>query len=180
MTQYAAFNSSIPSPSPITGWYDTEFATYPNLPPASDLLEVTPAQWAARLENPSGWAVSNGALVAYTAPVPSPTLAQQAAAALSAGLAITSTGTPALDATYPCDANAQAQISAEVISLMLNGTFADGTTSIDWVDINRTGRTMTVVQFKAVATAIGAYVSGLTKCINGQATALPSDSATIP
>ena len=130
------------------------------------------------MANPSGWAVNNGALVAYTPPVPAPTLAQQAAASLSVGLAITSTATASLDATYPCNANAQAQLSAEVISLMLNGTFADGTDTIDWVDITGTGHTMSIAQFKTVATAIGAYVSGLTKCINGQASAMPSPRST--
>ncbi|OYV98639.1 MAG: hypothetical protein B7Z68_00410 [Acidobacteria bacterium 21-70-11] len=124
-----------------------------------------------------GYIAVNGA--AALPPAPTFTLAQQATAALSAGLAITSTGTPALDATYPCDANTQAQLSAEVISLMLNSTFADGTTSIDWVDVNRTGHTMTAAQFKTVATAIGAYVSALTKCINGQSTTLPASSVTI-
>ena len=126
-----------------------------------------------------GYSYAAGVFTAPPAP-PAPTLAQQAVAAMSAGLAITSTATSSLDATYPCNANAQAQLSAEVISLMLNGTFADGTDTIDWVDITGTGHTMSIAQFKTVATAIGAYVSGLTKCINGQASALPAATATIP
>lgn len=81
MTQYAAFDSTQSDPKPVIGWYDTGFATYPNLPVAANLLEMTPAQWAARMTG--SWAVSSGALVAYTPPAPPPpTLAQQAATLL--------------------------------------------------------------------------------------------------
>lgn len=70
MTQYAQYNPSVTAPSPVTGWYDTGALTYPNLPPPNDLLAVTADQWNARLTNPSAWAVSAGALVAYTPPAP--------------------------------------------------------------------------------------------------------------
>jgi hypothetical protein len=120
----------------------------------------------------------SGTFIALAAP-PHPTLPQQAATLIAAGLTITSTSTPAIDATYPCDQTTQTQLSAEVISLMLNGTFADGSDTIEWMDVNRTGHTMTIAQFKTVATAIGAYVSGLTKCINGQASALPTSTVTV-
>ena len=81
MTQYAAFDSTQPDPKPVTGWYDTGFATYPNLPVAANLLAMTQAQWAARLTG--AWAVSGGTLVAYTPPAPPPpALVHQAAAML--------------------------------------------------------------------------------------------------
>lgn len=54
MPLYARFD---PASSRVVGWYDTDETTYPTLPPASELLEVSAAEWAARLANPSGWAV---------------------------------------------------------------------------------------------------------------------------
>ena len=76
MTQfYAHFDSTVTAPSPVIGWYDTGLYAY-SLPATNDLLALTSAQWATRL---SGlWAVSAGALVAYTPPAPTLTLAQQA------------------------------------------------------------------------------------------------------
>jgi hypothetical protein len=68
MTQYAQFDPTQPAPQLVTGWYDTAVLAYPNLPPATNLLEVTTEQWVARLENPSGWAVNDGQLVAYIPP----------------------------------------------------------------------------------------------------------------
>jgi len=122
--------------------------------------------------------VTSGA-VTMGAPA-APTLAQQAATALAAGLTITSTATAALDATYPASALAQQQINAEVTSILLNGTFADGTATIGWLDVTGASHAYTIAQFKTLATAIGAFVSGCVKCINGQVTTLPSASTTIP
>ena len=65
MPQYAQFNPDVAAPSPVIGWYDTDEFTYQNMPAASDLLLLTSSEWAERISNPSGWAVSNGALVAY-------------------------------------------------------------------------------------------------------------------
>ncbi len=87
MPKYAQYNPSLAAPSPVIGWYDTDNYTYPNLPAASGLLEITEAQWQARLTNPSGWAVSSGALVAYTPPAPVVTLAQAQTTALASLLA---------------------------------------------------------------------------------------------
>ncbi|MDD4937319.1 MAG: hypothetical protein PHT60_16265, partial [Acidiphilium sp.] len=110
---------------------------------------------------------------------PAPTLAQQAATALSAGLAITSTGTPALDATYLYDHSIATQQLAETTSIILNGTFADGTTTIEWPYTTGAAVTMTIAEFKVIITTVAAWVSALTKCINGQSTTLPSASVTI-
>jgi hypothetical protein len=84
MPQFAHYDHAKAAPSPVIGWYDTDALTYPNLPASSDLLEVTTEQWSAHMTNPSGWAVSNGALVSYTPSATTPTLAQQALAALNA------------------------------------------------------------------------------------------------
>ncbi|MDD2878695.1 MAG: hypothetical protein PHZ23_15870 [Acidiphilium sp.] len=107
-------------------------------------------------------------------------IALQAAAALSAGLAITSTGTPALDATYLYGQSIATQQLAETTSIILNGTFADGAATIEWPYTTGAAVTMTIAEFKVIVTTIAAWVSALTKCINGQSTTLPSASATIP
>ena len=112
-------------------------------------------------------------------PSPHATLAQQANALLAAGLAITSTATSALDATYPTSNAAQQYINAEVTSILLNGTFADGTNALAWLDTSGASHTFTVPQFKTLATAVASFVSACLKCVNGQSTTLPSASATI-
>lgn len=68
MPKIATFDSTVAAPSPVNGWFDTDAFTYA-LPPADDQIVVTEGEWDARLANPSGWAVSAGALVAYAAPV---------------------------------------------------------------------------------------------------------------
>ena len=74
MAQYVSFNSSLPSPQPILGWYDTGAIPYANLPPVAaslpaGFLAVTAAQWAQHLADlrVSSWSVVNGELI-YTAP----------------------------------------------------------------------------------------------------------------
>jgi hypothetical protein len=175
MTQFAQFDSTVAAPSPIIGWYDTTALTYPSLPIAADLLALTPAQWAERMTGQ--WAVSAGALVAYTPPPVALTLAQQAAAASVAGLTIDLNGTVAL---FPTDGATQGYINAEVTSLLLNSTFADGTTAVEWPDATGTLHNLSVPQFKAVAGAIGGYVAACRKCVIGSVGAvLPASSITI-
>jgi hypothetical protein len=131
----------------------------------------------------AGWsAVQTAGVWTFAAPAePILTLAQQAMAALSAGLAVTSTGTPALNGAYAVDAATQSRIQAELIAILLNGTFADGTTSVAWPDVSGATHDFASVDgFKTFASAVSAYVAGLYKCINGTATALPAATATIP
>ena len=68
MTRYAAFDPSASSPQPVTGWYDTGFATYKNLPPLASLVVMTDAEWTEHMKNPSRWIVLNGKLVEALAP----------------------------------------------------------------------------------------------------------------
>ncbi|NDY41239.1 DUF4376 domain-containing protein [Dissulfurirhabdus thermomarina] len=74
MAKYAYYDSSAPQPTPVLGWYhvrdtqDPDGLDYPNLPPAADLLVLTDAEWAARLDQ--RWHVQAGALV----PDPGPSL----------------------------------------------------------------------------------------------------------
>lgn len=67
--KYAQFDPTAASPQSVIGWYDTDEFVYKNLPAASDLLELTDAEWDNRFATPF---VSSGKLVA----APAPTAAQ--------------------------------------------------------------------------------------------------------
>jgi hypothetical protein len=73
MAQYATFNPSVPAPSPVTGWYDTNVYNYPKLP--NSRIALTAEQWEHRMTGL--WAVADDTLVQYTRPIPP---AQQTAA----------------------------------------------------------------------------------------------------
>lgn len=63
MPRYAQFDSAAPSPTPVLGWFDTDDFKYPNLPAASDLIELTDSQWAVHFDEPSGWTVKDESLI---------------------------------------------------------------------------------------------------------------------
>jgi hypothetical protein len=155
-------------------------------PSVATLAECFHADVAAQfVEVPSGVAPAqgwtyDGKTFAPPPPPPSPTLAQQAAALLAGGLAVTSTATPALNATYPTTQAVQQQVIAEITSILLNGAFADGASTIEWPDVTGIGHAFDVAQFKALASVIAAFVSNCIKCMNGQSATLPSATATIP
>lgn len=127
-----------------------------------------------------GWTFDGTAYHPPAAP-PAPTLAQQAATAISAGLTITRSSTPALDATYAVNDTTQSHIQAEMIALLVSGNaaFADGTASVAWPDIAGATHAFTIAEFKPFALAVGAYVAALYKVMNGTLTTLPSASVTI-
>ena len=123
------------------------------------------------------WVAAGNTPTPYTPPAP--TAAQLAGAAIAAGLSVLSTSTPTLNGTYPCDSSTTSDINVEITSIMLNATFADGSTSIQWPDTSGTFHTFTVMQFKAFATALGVYVSGIRKYASGLSPSLPTASVTI-
>jgi len=167
--KYAAYSNS----GQITGFYDSVDSP---APAGVQAIAITDQEWQTCLSQP-GWTVANGALVAPPPYVP--TLAEQAAAALMAPVAVTSTSTPALSASYTITRDDQTHIQAEVQSLMLNGTFADGSSAVAWPDASGAVHTFTVAQFKAFATAVGAFVAACYKVLNGSSTTLPSAALTI-
>lgn len=178
MTQYAYFDSTVPAPSPVLGWYDTSVHDYPTLPPSIDLLQLADDD-QSRFSGP--WAVANGVLVAYTPPALVLTPAQQAIAALGQGLTIVSTSTPALNGRYAVDPSTCNNIQAEMLSLLVTGNFADGSATVPWPTTSpNDARTFDIPQFRSFALAIAAYVATLYKVINGSVTTLPPATATIP
>lgn len=139
-------------------------------------------------EVPDGATVAPGYIYATGTfapqPVASPTvltLAEQADALLGTGLAITSTGTHARDGQYAADPQTISFVNSEMIALASSKAFADGTTSIEWPDADGALHEFNTTEFAALATALGAFVSGVRKCIIGASGAvLPQATAVIP
>jgi len=134
---------------------------------------VTPAQ---------GWAYAGGTFTAPPAPT-TPTLAQQAAAAINAGLTLTLSGSLTLAATlFPTDPTTTGKIGAVVTTLLATGAFPGGTTSYPMKDSAGIWHTFTAMQYLKVAGAFAAYVAALDLIADGNpfaATELPPASVTI-
>ena len=126
-----------------------------------------------------GWAYANGVFSAPTVNIPTPSTAQLAMNALYNGVTITSLSTPAINATYACDSQTTGDINAEITSIMLNGVFADGLSTIQWPDAVGGLHTFSITQFKTFATALAAFVSGIRKYATGVIPSLPSNQITI-
>ena len=179
MARYAKYDPAISTNSPVLGWYDTNQFVYKILPPSTDLILLSDAQWANRLNG--RWAVTNGQLVPYAPPAPS--AAETAVGMIRAGLTIIRpTILPGGQITFRTDPTTNDAIQAEVISILLNDTFADGETTITWpyVTAGQTAPALTVAQFKIIASAIAVYVSKLMKVIAGGSTTLPVPTVTLP
>lgn len=138
---------------------------------------ATPEQWAALEASITAGEVTVDPYVAPT--VTPPTLAQQAGALLAGGLAITSTSTPTLNATYPCDSTTQSHVQAEVISILLNGAFVGGGTTLAWPDASGAVHQFSLAAFKAFATAQAAFVAAGLAAQAGLSSTLPPASAAI-
>lgn len=128
-----------------------------------------------------GWTYANGTFSPPTPPTPTP--AQQAVSALSSGLTVTSTSTPALNGAYGLDQTNQNNVSATVTYILLNGTFPGGVSTMPWVDQNGGAHVWpSVTEFKAFATAYANYVSAIAlyAASNGASGSIPSNQVTIP
>lgn len=150
-------------------------APQPTYNPATQTIAPASAPTLANGQWTLGWTIS--ALPAAQL------VANAAQAAIAQGVAITSTSTPALNGTYACDPTTQDNINSEIAAIELNGTFANQQLATAWP--NSTGAvSLTIAQFKEIATAIGAYVAAvdaaeMTLAAGGSAT-FPSNAATIP
>ena len=159
MTYFAQYDPSASAPAKVIGWYNTSMRRYPNLPPATNLLEITEAEWQAHYANPDGWGISAGALVPYTPPPPVLTLAQQAANAAVGGLTITLSGTMTLAATlFPTDTKTQKAIES-MNAMARAGVLPLGSTTYPMIDASGIWHHFSASQYQAVAGAISAYVA---------------------
>ena len=182
MTYFAQYDPSAITPAKIIGWYNTGARSYPNLPSASNLLEISEAEWQAHYANPDGWAVSGGKLMLYTPPGPVLTLAQQAANAAISGLTITLSGTMTLAATlFPTDRKTQKSIES-MNAMARAGVLPLGSTTYPMIDASGTWHHFTASQYQAVAGAIAAYVAACDLIAAGNpmgATSLPAASVSL-
>ena len=112
-------------------------------------------------------------------PPPPLTLAQQAAVLLTGTVAITSTSTTSLSGDYTVTQADQNHLMAEIQSIMLNNTFADGASTVSWPDSSGNLHTFTIAEFKTFAMALGSFVAACYKCITGATTTLPHTTLTI-
>ncbi len=111
--------------------------------------------------------------------LPATTLAQK----IAAGLAVTSTGTPAISATYALDQTTLDQIQALAVDCAAGLGFPGGASSFAYPDLPGTPRTLTSANMIALYKALRDYTAQLndtaaTLAAGGTAT-WPSATATI-
>ena len=140
-------------------------------------VSPTPAPGWTATQDPSG-------IWSFAAPVAAaPTLAQQAAAAIGAGVSLALSGTVTLAATlFPTDPATQAKLGAVVTTVTASGAFPGGASSYPMKDASGAWHSFTSAQYVKVAGAIAAYVAALDLIIDGNplsATALPPASVAI-
>ena len=138
---------------------------------------------AAQYQDANAWTISNGQIVAYAPPAP--TLAQQAAAALGAGLTITSTGTPALNGTYAVASGVpfgREDIGTEAQFISTFSEFTNGTQTLEWPLID--GKTFVTfpntATFMNFAKAAAQYYAAVKAVAATGQGSFPSNQVTIP
>ena len=164
--------------SPLGFYDDTEYPPPAGAVPMTDSLHA--ALFAGQAAGRPIVLGSDDVPTLGPAPTPVPLIIQQAEAMLAAGLSITSTSTAAINATYSADPVTIGNIQSEVISILLNGHFADGGDTLVWPDINGNAKTFPdEAVFKAFATAIASFVASIAKVQIGASQTLPAANVTI-
>lgn len=129
-----------------------------------------------------GWtAAQTGGLWAYTAPpsapLLTPTLAQQAVAAIGSGVTIALSGSTTLaPTTFPTDPTTQTKLDSVITVVTATGKFPGGETLWPMKDAVGNWHTFTIGQYTTIAAAIAGYVAPLDLIQDGNTgvTALPS------
>ena len=112
-------------------------------------------------------------------PAPAPTPEQQYAAAIAAGCAIVSTGTPALDGTYALDAGSISDIQSEQAFIAAYTEFSTATPTMAWPVVGGAVTFPTTTAALAVFKALAQYVTGWKQFAASISTAAPSQPVTI-
>lgn len=148
-------------------------------------VECTQAQYAAA----DAWTVNTGSVVAYTPPPPTAAETSTAlyAAALAAGLVVTSTSTPSLNGTYGLQTVDTDNIMAEAQFIGAFSEFTNTTTNaLPYLQQNSfTPVTfISTTQYMAFAKAAGQYVAAIklvaAAVAAGGSPTWPVNTATIP
>ncbi|MDE2472656.1 MAG: hypothetical protein KGL35_29010 [Bradyrhizobium sp.] len=122
---------------------------------------------------------------AYNAAVAAQQAQQTYAAALVAGLTITSTNTPALNGTYAIDPQTQTNITAEQVYIATRSTFTNGQSTKAWPDkAGAFHKFPSTAAFTAFAVAVAQYIDVLNTALEtaqqGGNPSWPSTSVLIP
>lgn len=127
MAYFAHVDPSAPEPS-LVSFYDTGTFDYPNLPPAAELHELTPEQWAVRMQVPyfaGGAFVARPALAgAALGAVAMQRLGLELAQCQGAGVSFTPAGAtaPVMFGTTPTAMQMHAAAASLGMTIALNGT----------------------------------------------------------
>jgi len=102
-----------------------------------------------------------------------------ARALIDGGLAVTSAGDSALNGTYMCDPQHMQAVQAEANAILLNQTFADGSTTLAWPDKGGATHNFSVAQFHTLVVALSWFVAQCFLYGNGTVTSAPPATYTI-
>lgn len=164
------------------GFYDTLFGKQGYIP--ADAVQITQAQYVTLMAaQGQGQVIQADANNNPESVAPTPTPQARAGAAIASGIVLTSTGIPALNATYAVDPATQSQINSIISFIMLNSAFPAGVTALPWPDTSGTIHTFpNVASFQAFATAVANYVATIAIYANsaGKIGSIPSNAITIP
>ena len=151
-------------------------AVHDTLPPGA--VECTAAQYAGG----NLWALKNGIITAISAAAP--TLAQQATAAIGAGLTITSASTPALNGTYAVASGVpfgREDIGTEAQFVSTFSEFTNGAQTLEWPLLNGTFVTFpSTASFMNFAKAAAQYYAAVKAVVAAGQGSFPSNQVTIP
>lgn len=155
MPKYAQFDPVISAPQQVIGWYDTEEFNYANLPPASNLLELTQAQWDMRFSTPF---ISGGQLIAAPPLTFAQTQASQLALLVAAynnaiQLPVSYTSKGGVTQTYQADSISQDVLNKELVVYTSAGATPTG---YYWVAADNSQVPFTLADLQGLATVMGA------------------------
>jgi hypothetical protein len=125
----------------------------------------------------------SAAFAGYAPAVAANAAAQAFPQKLVAGLAIVSTATPALNATYPIDSDAQSKLAAIVTGISAGKGLPHGASTVQWPDITGAFHSFLPADIVNLGAAIEAYVYDLilteSALIGGKAATWPAGPITI-
>lgn len=131
-----------------------------------------------------GWIVTHNAdgTVSFAAPPTSePTATDQYQTAMTQGIKVTSSSTPALNGTYGVSSNDQSNVSSEALYISTFQEFTTGTDTINWQDLSGAIHIFpNTALFMTFAKATSQYVSACKQTImtltNGGTATFPSNT----
>ncbi len=170
-------------------------ALYALVDPNSTICQIAPATfsvaaplaWTADISSLSpqpgtGWtATVTGGVWTFAAPAapPAPTLAQQAQAMLAAGMQLISTGTPALNGTYACDAATYQRVGGIIAAIGAGLGLPGGGAAFNWLDVSGNPHSFSAANFSALAKAMMDFEYTLNAIIGANSGTLPTQPVTI-